>query len=144
MMMIPWLAPYPTNGQAPPAIRIRDVTDGTTNTLLVGERSSPRGQWAAFWAGYEFGCGGDTQNWAVVGRTRSRMKTGKFGGTVADEPTGAFGSIHEGGAQFLLTDGSCRFISENIQWNPDRTDYANDGIYQLLGTRNDGQVVGEF
>lgn len=45
-----------------------------------------------------------------------------------------FKSRHVGGAQFLLGDGSIRFISENV-------DYMT---YQKLGDRRDGQVVGEF
>jgi prepilin-type processing-associated H-X9-DG protein len=72
------------------------------------------------------------------------MQTGELGGTNLPEPDVAFGSAHEGGAHFLLGDGSVRFISENIQWNGERTAYTDDGIYQLLGSRADGQVVGEF
>ena len=45
-----------------------------------------------------------------------------------------FKSRHVGGAQFLLGDGSVRFLSENI-------DYVT---YQRLGSRNDGGFVGEF
>ena len=45
-----------------------------------------------------------------------------------------FKSDHVGGAQFVLCDGSVRFISENI-------DYAT---YQRIGCRRDGQVVGDF
>jgi prepilin-type processing-associated H-X9-DG protein len=39
-----------------------------------------------------------------------------------------------GGAQFLLVDGSVRFISENIDYN----------TYQRIGGRADGNTVGEF
>ena len=46
----------------------------------------------------------------------------------------AFKSNHIGGAQFLLADGSVRFIGESIEWN----------LYQRLGDRRDGEVVGEF
>ena len=45
-----------------------------------------------------------------------------------------FSSPHEGGAQFVLGDGSCRFISENI----------DHGLYQSLATIQGGEVVGEF
>jgi len=45
-----------------------------------------------------------------------------------------FKSRHTGGAQFVLCDGSARFISETIDYR----------TYQRLGDRRDGQVVGEF
>ena len=43
-------------------------------------------------------------------------------------------SLHTGGAQALLSDGSARFISDNI----DRA------TWQALGTRGGGEVIGEY
>jgi len=43
-------------------------------------------------------------------------------------------SQHTGGAQVILADGSVHFISENISTE----------VYHALGTRNGGEVVGEF
>ena len=43
-------------------------------------------------------------------------------------------SLHTGGVQILLTDGSVRFISENM----------NLETLKQMSTRDDGQVVGEF
>ncbi len=45
-----------------------------------------------------------------------------------------FKSSHEGIAHFLLGDGSVRAISENIDHQ----------VYQYLGAKNDGKVVGEI
>lgn len=43
-------------------------------------------------------------------------------------------SMHAGGAQVTMGDGSVRFVSENI----------NVGLWRALGTRAGGEVVGEF
>jgi prepilin-type N-terminal cleavage/methylation domain-containing protein len=43
-------------------------------------------------------------------------------------------SAHPGGVQVVLVDGSCRFVSENI----------NLATWQALGTRSGNEVVGEF
>ena len=62
------------------------------------------------------------------------------------------GSYHTGGAQVCLLDGSCRFISENIDsGNQAATLPANNassispyGIWGALGTRAGGETVGDF
>ena len=61
-------------------------------------------------------------------------------------------SYHTGGAQVLLMDGSCRFISENIDSGnqaatiPAATSSTVSpyGIWGALGTRAGGEVLGEF
>ncbi|HWL07937.1 MAG TPA: DUF1559 domain-containing protein [Planctomicrobium sp.] len=124
--------------------KIRDVTDGTSNTILVGEivpmcsDHTDRGWWntSALWAAttgpinfaIDFdGCPGRS---SIPNPRPSPDCHGKTHRATAI----AFKSLHTGGAHFVLADGAVRFISENI-------DYAN---YQRLGDRRDGQVVGEF
>ena len=46
----------------------------------------------------------------------------------------SFFSFHSGGVLFVFADGSVHFISENISTT----------VYSFLGSRQDGQVVGEF
>lgn len=58
----------------------------------------------------------------------------------ATDSTSNFRSSHEGGGQFLLGDGSTRFISENIDSSP----IGTFGVYQHLSTRAGGEVIGEF
>ena len=43
-------------------------------------------------------------------------------------------SMHVGGVQMLLCDGSARFVSDNIDLN----------TWRALGTRDGGEVIGEF
>ncbi|MCA8988212.1 MAG: DUF1559 domain-containing protein, partial [Planctomycetaceae bacterium] len=45
-----------------------------------------------------------------------------------------YASLHKGGAQFTLGDGSVRFLSENIDLT----------TYRRLAHKDDGNVVGEF
>jgi hypothetical protein len=71
---------------------IRDITDGTSNTLMVGDISKGRGPWLQ---------GGK-------GTIRPFVEKPYLGG-----PDG-WGGNHVGGAHFGLADGSVRFISQNI------------------------------
>ena len=48
--------------------------------------------------------------------------------------TSGFSSNHTGGSQFILADGSVRFVSQNI----------NVQTLSILGSRADLQVVGEW
>lgn len=129
-------------------VGIRDITDGTTNTIMVGERGSRDGHWAGVWAGQELTCDGITNVWCLAGKTEYQMNTGKFSDQsstdATDNPLLAFSSPHEGGAHFLLADGSVRFISENIEWDDDPTGGNDRGIYHNLGSIQDNNVVDEF
>jgi prepilin-type N-terminal cleavage/methylation domain-containing protein len=137
-------------------VRIRDITDGTSNTILVSERTTKsEGSGTT-------GCGGSACNWSgglwVGPRYTSSMSTwhpgmyhfdvSNFGGanatylinssaaTWGDDWTSS--SAHVGGVHMLLCDGQVRFISENISSGSSTSTY-----YQLV-TRSGGEVVGEF
>ena len=138
------------------------VTDGLSNTIFVGERSSrpwPRqpagskGPWAGVWCGQEFTGNGITNVWCLIGQTQYQMNTGLPSAPASDTnngvatPLNAFGSTHPGGAHFLFGDGSVHFLNENIQFVPYSGSLvvSNLGVYQLLGHMNDGvPVVGDF
>lgn len=117
-------------------------TDGLSNSFLVGERRSPGLN------SNSLPLGGDTI-WAgigdevlsanpgaalALGECGSKMNTA---GTIVSPPANnltAFSSPHIGGANFLLGDGSVRFVSESLNF----TTYAN------LASINDGQPIGDF
>ena len=136
---------------------IADILDGTSNTILVGERRSRRllrqtnaeGPWAGVWAGQEIMCDGITNAWCLAGQTQYQMNSGLHSLDPTDTNAGdwaliAFSSDHTGGAQFALADGSVRFISENIEWNDSVSDSNDVGIYHSLGSKSDGNVVGSY
>jgi prepilin-type N-terminal cleavage/methylation domain-containing protein/prepilin-type processing-associated H-X9-DG protein len=126
-------------GGAP--INLAGVSDGTSNTLLIGETlpaeykdmlDDPKG-----WAGY-FGNSSCTTiiplNYRVLPNT-----------SCTDDPThyvrnwgvaNGFKSKHPGGVNFAFVDGSVHFLSQTISHE----------TYQKLGCRNDGQVItgGDF
>ncbi|MEO1984909.1 MAG: DUF1559 domain-containing protein, partial [Fuerstiella sp.] len=134
-------------------VRFRDITDGTTNTFFVGERDQRCG--AGSWIGNRAPRGGGTRGADYTfGKVSKIINDPTNGGS--NNCTDGFSSKHVGGAQFLLGDGSVRFVSENIDSKPaannrinrngviNGADIAGCGVYQLLGIRDDGRVIGEF
>ncbi len=139
---------YPGNGgntgdhglfQQGTAMRFADITDGTSNTLAVGERKSDGGSWAALVAGISQVTNetSDGQS-SCRGYTYYRMPDG-FTNTSNPIPDDAFSSKHDGGANFALCDGSVRFINNNINWTS--VGVTPLGVFNMLGDRNDGGVV---
>lgn len=130
----PGTAPVKANGQCEgdgvlyhnSRVRIRDITDGTTNTFIIGERKTDSQLgWFSTWPGMV--SEGEEAFQRILGSADH----------VPNDPASHFddfSSRHTGGAQFVLGDGSVRFISENI----------DHGLYQSLATIQNGEVIGEF
>lgn len=139
----------------------RDVTDGTSNTLAIGEQSdyfryldnngevqkADHRSWINE-AGLFCGGGGGTKGqarayWKGVSSVRAGINVlapgvnNPFGvGLMYTRPRHhtPFVSAHPGGAMFTMADGSVRFVSEHIVFD----------TLENLADRSDGQVIGEF
>lgn len=87
----------------------KEIADGTSNTILSGEIQSQIKPW------------GDPTNFRDPARGINKSLQG-------------FGGPFKGGANFLLIDGSVRFISEDI----------DPAVLKALSTPNGGEPVGDF
>ena len=118
--------------------RVRDITDGLSNTLAIGERTNGPlpGVTSGGHANFETAWSAavrevtdypDDHGHMVLFETQFRP----------NQPGGddkGLSAPHVGMCQFALTDGSVRAISENI----------DAGVYNALGTRAGGETIGEF
>lgn len=122
-------------------VRLADVTDGSSNTLMVGERPPSADLWWGWWyAGAGQSADGDADMvLSVQGRCISPYSGPgcpegpyAFGPGRTDNQCDAFHfwSLHLGGANFLLADGSVHFLP-----------YSAAALMPALATRAGGESV---
>lgn len=124
-------------------IRLLDIRDGTSQTILVGERPpSPEYKYGWWYAGVGQDANGSLD--MVLGAREINQSNG--GGYLLICPPGPYSyrqanprdqcetfhhwSFHPGGANFLFADGSVHFLS-----------YSADAILPALATRAGGEIV---
>lgn len=132
-------------------IAIADITDGTSNTIMVGEQSdwlqlAPHApiDWGCYagdcradlWHGFAMGPVGDIRqfNLTCVYHPINMKTYGGMGVSGGSPPNSPIQSAHSGGAQVLFADGSAQFLSESL----------NIDVLYNLGRRNDGLAMGAF
>ena len=113
------------------SVRIEDIRDGSSGTLLLGERMVQSGDdgtlpftsaWCgqvAFTDGYEY-------------RSVPHLQASRIHpiNNAPSDPR-CFGSYHLGGANFIMADGAARYFSQNIDAE----------VFEALGTANGREVV---
>jgi hypothetical protein len=119
-------------------IRLRDIEDGAM-TFLVGERKGAIGD--TDWTGVHLitrtGFFPTSPTGGPIERSRVLGHTGVVGGKPpvhTPNSTGCpadFAGAHLGGTQFVMVDGSVRFVSNNV----------DGSVYAGLATRSGGEPV---
>jgi len=114
-------------------VRFRDVTDGLSNTLLIGERTIiPTANGSRRFTSSWFGIIAVEDHYvfdAVPFLTALSVRPINLAVGARD----AFSSRHPGGAFFALGDGSVQFLNENI----------DGAVFDALGTRA-GREIAKF
>jgi len=147
-------------------VGFRDVTDGTSNTFMIGERDDQFCRSGA-WIGIRNPRGNQVRGFYYnIGQARSPMNAPNPPWAWNNKGNGCgfgFSSLHPSGAQFALCDGSVRFVSDSIEYNENlendpgfppkpgnghqayRDKPANViGVYQKLAHRRDGWPIDGF
>jgi prepilin-type N-terminal cleavage/methylation domain-containing protein/prepilin-type processing-associated H-X9-DG protein len=136
------------------------ITDGTSNTIMVGERPPSEDYWYGWWfagAGYvditqpisQVGVGDvlmatraasyvDSMNMQGIvdpqGNPCSQANIGLVPGNVANDCDQThYWSMHFGGSNFLMADGSVRFLT-----------YEANSVLPALGTIAGGETFGDY
>jgi prepilin-type N-terminal cleavage/methylation domain-containing protein len=127
-------------------VRMAEITDGTSNTFMVGEcwhdRTAQDGNEKDYWTigspqidpcSCNGGSGG-TEFSEFCGSTGVPYNARKIASTSGYVKELSFSSFHPSGAQFCLGDASVRFVPFTI----------DSATYRALGSRNGGETLNNF
>ena len=117
----------------------QEIRDGASNTILAGEKIIPAGFKDLGWMSGTMATLRNTgvainTGWDIGGPRTTRNGSMAPLPAPSDTATSGYSSQHTGGAQFVLADGSVRFLSENIDLK----------TFSHLGNREDLSALEEF
>jgi hypothetical protein len=136
------------------SVKFADITDGTSNTGMLGERCyNLKG--LLMGAGNVVGCSPLTTAYSSRNRAICSALGIPYWGinqtvTASAHQNRGFSSLHPGGVQFALCDGAVRFISDTIDFRGNSiggmssANQGCDSTFEQFLSRNDGQPVGSF
>ena len=123
------------------SITFSQISDGSSNTLLIGERYSFDPEWPVYTdkRGWAWSDALSLQNClsGVDEPINYQLPEGSGpnpGNFLTNKKINSFGSGHPGGANFALADGSVHYLSN--------TGAADLEVLERLAVRNDGNVAG--
>jgi prepilin-type N-terminal cleavage/methylation domain-containing protein/prepilin-type processing-associated H-X9-DG protein len=138
-------------------IRLSDFIDGTSTTIMLGERAystdskfySIGGTWVARWlTNNAYGSSDNALNQPIRPQDVTTDANGNL--SVSGDPCNRRSnhtSLHTEGVQFLFADGSVKYLSENIQARFCGTDVnmpPGNWVFSRLYWRDDRYPVGEY
>jgi prepilin-type processing-associated H-X9-DG protein len=114
-------------------VKLREITDGTSNTLFIGESSPEDGNSAAWSSDGDWAVTGVQLNWdwRSKGQCVSNAGVVSMGQQSCWSNIRGFRSPHPTGVNFSLVDGSVRFLSDSIE----------HALYRAMSTRAYEEVV---
>jgi len=134
--LVPWNGVLYRNSQ----ISVDDITDGTSSTIVIGERAwaQTRGTWVGAPQGSIIRAGSmnpfsaATATSAVGILAHAHWINNKVD---SDGGLDDYASLHPGGAHFLFADGSVRFLQDVT------TPGGWETTFQAMGTRNGREAI---
>jgi prepilin-type N-terminal cleavage/methylation domain-containing protein/prepilin-type processing-associated H-X9-DG protein len=114
-------------------VKLKEITDGTSQTLMLGEASPEDGNSPAWSSDGDWAVAGIAMNWDWKNNgdclTNGQLDPGK-------DPcwrlARGFRGYHPGGVMFALADGSVRFLSDSID---------HKTVFRALATKASGEVI---
>jgi prepilin-type N-terminal cleavage/methylation domain-containing protein len=116
-------------------VKMKEITDGTSKTFLIGEASPVDGNSAAWSSDGDWAVTALPLNWDYLNSGLCQGSDGKInGGLFTCWPKiRGFRSFHPGGANFANCDGSVTFVTDDI-------DHIT---YRAWSTRQGGEIITE-